>query len=298
MSRSLTENQQNFVNEILNGVDNLVLIARAGCGKTTTIEEALIQYTKKFPLKKAVAFCFNVNIKDELRARGLKAYNFHGFGLFIISTKFKSFNPKKDIDEDKGFRIAIEIMNLDASNMSDQDIKDARSIQKLCSLAKSFNCSYSDAWNTDETWKFIIDYYDIKTYKQVNLTDIGKQCLKKMSYWDGTVDYDDLVWLPVVRGWLFPFVDLALVDEAQDLNAIQFEFIRRIIKSDKVTKKKIGRMAFVLDPSQALYTWRAAMINAHEHIIKTNIKRNSISTRGGTICETCETRTKNNWITR
>lgn len=265
--KSLTENQSNFIKEICFGKDNVILLARAGCGKTTTIEEALISYTKLYPKRKAIAICFNVNTRDNLRERNLKAYNFHGFGLFAIMQKFKSFNPKYNIDEDRGYKIALDILGIEGEpSKFESDF--ARSLQRFCSLAKGFNCSYTDAWDTQSTWEFIISRYEIECNgaSTSQLIELGKQCLKKASYWDGTLDVDDLVWFPVVRGLLFGYCDIIFVDEAQDLNPIQIEFVRRLLKADRTTKKKIGKIAFVMDNFQAIYEWRSAMPNSYEKI--------------------------------
>lgn len=270
-SRTLTPNQTNFIDEVCSSNStNIMLEALAGCGKTTTIEYAMQAYNKKFPLKKAAAFCFNVNIKNELKARNLKAYNFHGYGLFIITQRHKGFNPKYHIDENRGFRIAAEMINADMTNMDGIQIKAANTIAKICSLAKAFNCSYSDAWNTDATWVFIISNFDlyVNGYSVPELIEVCKKTLKQMSFWDGTLDQDDLVWFPVVRGYLLPYLDFIVVDEAQDMNEIQLQFIARLIKKDKLTKKWIGKIAFILDKNQAIYSFRGSMPNGAERIEK------------------------------
>lgn len=67
----------------------------------------------------------------------------------------------------------------------------------------------------------------------------------------GVIDFDDMVWLPYIFnlqplkfGWV-------LVDEAQDLNPAQLNFVLKMVKTG-------GRMLFVGDPKQAIYGFAGA----------------------------------------
>lgn len=68
----------------------------------------------------------------------------------------------------------------------------------------------------------------------------------------GVIDYDDQLWLP--HHWnLEPQPqDLVAVDEAQDVNAAQFDLLRKMAKR--------GRLALIGDTAQAIYGFRGAGI--------------------------------------
>jgi DNA helicase II / ATP-dependent DNA helicase PcrA len=65
---------------------------------------------------------------------------------------------------------------------------------------------------------------------------------------DNTIDYDDMIWLPVALGLNTYIYDLLLVDEAQDLNRCQ-----------QALAKKCGRRLILCgDPKQAIYGFAGA----------------------------------------
>jgi hypothetical protein len=67
----------------------------------------------------------------------------------------------------------------------------------------------------------------------------------------GKIDFDDMIWYPLVRRFPFPSVDLLLVDEYQDSNESQMEMVFR-------AKNSHGRVVAIGDPRQAIYGWRGA----------------------------------------
>ena len=65
------------------------------------------------------------------------------------------------------------------------------------------------------------------------------------------IDFGDQVWLPVSKGWVRPCADLVVVDETQDMNVPQLEMVCRM-------SRKGGSVAVVGDPRQCIYTFRGA----------------------------------------
>jgi DNA helicase-2/ATP-dependent DNA helicase PcrA len=72
------------------------------------------------------------------------------------------------------------------------------------------------------------------------------RCLKMTA----SIDFDDMVWLPVQLGLAFPRTEVLFVDEAQDLDACQHALVRLMVGE--------GRMVMVGDPRQAIYAFRGA----------------------------------------
>jgi DNA helicase-2/ATP-dependent DNA helicase PcrA len=74
---------------------------------------------------------------------------------------------------------------------------------------------------------------------------------------DGTLDFDDMIFLPVYHGWARPTYSLIVVDEAQDMNASQLTLAIACAK---------GRIVVVGDDRQAIYGFRGADSNALDRL--------------------------------
>jgi DNA helicase-2/ATP-dependent DNA helicase PcrA len=68
------------------------------------------------------------------------------------------------------------------------------------------------------------------------------------------VDFDDMTYLPVRLGLARATYDLTVVDEAQDMSPTQ------ILLAQALTVNT-GRMVYVGDSEQAIYSWRGADVN-------------------------------------
>ena len=69
--------------------------------------------------------------------------------------------------------------------------------------------------------------------------------------YEGGCDFDDQLYMPTLFGGSFPRFPVVMVDEEQDLNAVNHEMIRKLTKS--------GRLISVGDPYQSIYGFRGAV---------------------------------------
>ncbi|MHC4093611.1 MAG: UvrD-helicase domain-containing protein, partial [Planctomycetota bacterium] len=67
----------------------------------------------------------------------------------------------------------------------------------------------------------------------------------------GRISFNDMVWLPVRLNLVRPWFDLVVIDEAQDMNALQLAMARGACKRN-------GRVCVVGDDRQAIYGFRGA----------------------------------------
>jgi DNA helicase-2/ATP-dependent DNA helicase PcrA len=92
-----TEEQIAIYNEVENSDTNIVIRARAGSGKTTT----LVNLSKRLPKGKSITFlAFNKHIQLELKSKlpsNIFVYTSHGLGYSAIKKKY----PDVEIDEFK-----------------------------------------------------------------------------------------------------------------------------------------------------------------------------------------------------
>lgn len=70
---------------------------------------------------------------------------------------------------------------------------------------------------------------------------------------DKLISFDDMVWVPVVNGWVKPRFDMFLGDEFQDLNRVQLAIFDRITS---------GQRFMFGDDFQCIYEWRGAYANS------------------------------------
>ena len=87
------------------------------------------------------------------------------------------------------------------------------------------------------------------------------------SAYEGGCDFDDQLYMPTLFGGSFPRFPVVMVDEEQDLNAVNHEMIRKLIRG--------GRLISVGDPFQSIYGFRGAVQNG----MQTNRERFRMDSR-------------------
>lgn len=255
--------QQAIFDWIINGNGNAVVEAVAGSGKTTTIVKAL----EIIPSDKKVLFlAFNKHIVRELKKRvpeHIKVSTIHALGLEQIR-KLEDF---REIDEDKLGGIMDGFWPIRKNEITNPSLRSENRIKrtmarKIVGLCKATLIDYN---NQDEVLS-MIDRYSIETdesrlvqvlEKIPTIIENSKNC--------ETVDFDDMPWLPLFNSRLKNHIDkfdFVLIDEAQDLNKCNMQFVLSCVAKD-------GRVIAVGDRKQSLYGFRGADTEAIPNLIKT-----------------------------
>lgn len=232
------------------GKGHTVIKAVAGSGKTTTIVEAL-GYIPEWC--KTLFVAFNKSIAEELKKRaprGVEVSTLHSYGLKCITRALG--------------RLRIDANRVDnfTKAMYGDDHKTwelRRDLAKTVSLAKGQLASDEEDIDT------IIDEFNIESAVGENrkkfVDDVLKILLRCTEVaQDGLIDFDDMIWLPVVLGLGQPQFDRVFIDEVQDLNPAQIEMALRAIKPG-------GRICAVGDPRQAIYGFRGADSRAIDNVV-------------------------------
>lgn len=132
------------------------------------------------------------------------------------------------------------------------------SFKNLVALAKA---TMIDASIKDEVTD-MIGYYGIDLEENTDyFIGILPLVLEKCKENTNLIDFDDMQWLPIVLNLPLRKFDFLFVDETQDLNNNQTEFVLRSLKST-------GRAVCVGDSRQSLYGFRGANVDAMENIVK------------------------------
>jgi DNA helicase II / ATP-dependent DNA helicase PcrA len=232
---------------VATGTGHTVVNAVAGSGKTTVLEEAV----QHVPAGMRILFvAFNKSIAEELgrRVRGAEVSTLHSYGLKCVTVGLGRLR----ID---GHRVDDFCRALHGDDAKTWDLR--RDLAKCVSLAKGSLASTADAVDA------LIDAFEIDSavngHRATFIADVLKILEQCKSVEDGRIDFDDMIWLPVVLGLSQRQFDRVFVDETQDLNAAQIELVLRAVRPD-------GRILAVGDPRQAIYRFRGADEAAFENV--------------------------------
>lgn len=263
IDRQWSTYQQAIFQEFETGTGNVVVRARAGTGKTTTIIAAC-EYLPRG--KRAMLVAFNKSIQKELEARaprGLEVKTLHGAGFALIRRAFGSVY----VDENKAKNHAErELLSrgLVATNARGKvEPLGMGRVIKLVGLAKSTLASdiptildLATEHNVEDDARFPL----------AKVAEVVLAVMERCKEETAVIDFDDMIWLPVVHGLRPQTHDIVIVDEAQDMNAAQIALVRAIVR-------KNGRIIAVGDDRQAIYGFRGAGRGSMEALVAgTNAK--------------------------
>ncbi len=271
----LTPEQEAVLEWVRDGEGSAMVEAVAGSGKTFTLVEATKLMTGSVALtafNKAIADEVGRKVKDQ---RNVNASTFHSYGF-------------------AAWRNLIEgDVEVDARGKNKRMLVAAESkigwapLSALVSLAKQ--SGVIAAWELEDIdrWEELIDHYDIML--KVKEASVGgrtqgehvmnrqrmtqedqRTALIEEAIWcicwardegERTIDFDDMIWLPLVEGAPVQQYDWVLVDECQDTNATRRMLAERMLKDG-------GRSMWVGDRNQAIYGFTGADADAVDLIVE------------------------------
>lgn len=228
--------QEDIFADIASGRDgHLIIEAYAGSGKTST----LIESFKHVPRgKKIIALAFNKIIAEELKERApsyVQASTFHSLGMRAIRQRYKTVQ----VDDNKTFKIVQTLVD---------DEKNYDLVNNICDTVAFCKYGLQDTPAQIEKliFRFGIDLCDLelKEFISIVIKTLGL-CKTQLD----KIDFNDMCFLPFALNLPFEQFDVVACDEYQDLNKSQLVMAKRVLKPG-------GRMIFVGDTNQSLYSWR------------------------------------------
>ena len=253
---------------IRGGADHLMVDAVAGSGKTTTILEGMRHVQRG---KSVVFVAFNKDIARTLKQRapqGVDVSTLHALGLRAAKVlRPSNVPPDAWIDGDKAKAIARRVVGVE---------RDRTKTEWCGSVVKAVSLCKSCLAQTPEEIDVVIDQFGLvppetEAERPAFILDVQavlEECRvgTEVTLDDGTkehrhltIDFDDMVWLPLVRNLRVPEYDWVFVDETQDLNASQIALAKRAMRQG-------GRICAVGDPRQAIYGFRGAAADAFDKV--------------------------------
>lgn len=236
-----TPQQEAIYDAIRSGRENVVTEALAGTGKTTTAVGCLSQGVGG----KVGFVAFNSHIAAELQERlppTVPACTLHSLGFAAVR---RALGAEVEVDEAKLRKMSQELAPDEWPSVR----KAAEQLARLCKYTLCWERSASQLDSLTEHYGVEVDDRDRqKVHKLAG--DLVEQSAARTR----TLDYDDMVWLPVRLQMHVDRYDLLLVDEAQDLNLAQQQLALAAAAS--------GRLAPVGDRHQAIYGFTGADCDA------------------------------------
>lgn len=256
----LTGQQTAFVDALLNTTAHIALVARAGCGKTSTIIAAVIEYAKHFPTHEITICAFGKAIQKEIAAKlekaGLtnwklhQASTTHSMGWGLVRFVFKS-----EIKDDK-VRTLIQARNEPIFSQYGNQIRELVHLAKTEGFGFFGDVQIGDA----RAWYKLADHYGVNSLDDTSQMDAvieAAQSIYRASL-DQTdvVDFDDMILFPLIKNLRVKFQrDVIFLDEAQDTSRARRALVRKFVKPT-------GRIVVVGDDRQAIMGFAGASADA------------------------------------
>lgn len=255
--------QQEIFDEVISGTGHLVVLARAGAGKTTTAEQAI----RRVPKNKTVLFTsFARKIMAEIDVRfqrrpasNVEISGLNSYGYRQVRRAFRGVQ----LDEDKAYKLSKRIVG-EPRTPGAYNTSARSALLKLVELLKA------TLGDTPAAADALIDKYNIETDGTPNLTeaagraDFIANALKLLAACKkdtATIDFNDQIWFPIVHNLACDGFDFVFIDETQDLSPAQLELALRAIR-------KGGRIVAIGDDRQSIFAFRGADEDAVPHIIE------------------------------
>lgn len=247
--------------------DSLLIEAVAGSGKTTTLVEAI----RHVPPGGKVAFlAFNKAIAAELGRRvdlrQARCMTLHSAGWNAWRQHLAWDAGECKVDGGKVQQVIRDTLTWD-ERKANPALGKVVGLAKASGIVPAMPSSYVGdtvsylnglAPDDDDTWLDLMDHHGISP-DDCQLELARRVLAESIARSREVVDFDDMLYLPVVAGAAFERFDTVFVDEAQDLSGIQHVMLERMAAvGGAASIAAFGRVVAVGDRHQAIYGFRGA----------------------------------------
>ncbi len=228
-----------------------LISACAGSGKTFTLIAALAQINHSYPSASIAVLAFGNKISAELdqriRSHGIlhtTVGTSHRFGKLSCESHLRRyFKPN-----------SFKLSDLAKILFPSLPYRITRIITHLASIAKSAGVGITLPL-TEESILSLFHHHDIDLPEsKLSISEfisLTHRLLVASAEDEKKLDVDDLIWMPLLKGWEIKQYDFVLIDECQDINATRLELVGRMVKKD-------GTITAVGDEPQAIFGFTGA----------------------------------------
>ena len=285
MNFKLSTYQENILNTVKSTNKNILVDAKAGSGKTSTL--ILISEAIQKQGNKCLFLAFNKHIVEELKGKmdttDCAVKTIHSLGYsYLRSFLYRQYGQhyKMDLDENKlreivkhkfeedGYQQSVIEHNIDKTGTELKDFIRTL-ISETCHLINFCRFHMTNYHEQDKVRKLALSCcrtiieenigFDNYPTLVESVIDKLKNDFENPEIIDGLptykVDFTDMIYFPVYYKMIPPwsikeYLDYVLVDECQDLSELQQEFLKTLGNN--------SRFIFVGDEKQAIYGFAGA----------------------------------------
>ena len=244
-----TEEQLAIVRAATETADNLLVQALAGAAKTST----LVLLAEALPDIEILCLAFNKKIAIEMQERlppNCKAMTLNGLGH---RTWMDATGRRLSVDKDKTYNILTALVE-DLSQSDKSEIYPVMGeLLRTITFGKACGFIPDDHFERGKRLMGTADFFDHLDQKFSSLEQdliVAATCESIKQALAGKIDFDDQIFMPTLFHGAFPRYQLTLVDEAQDLSALNHATLRKMVGT--------RRLIAVGDSRQAIYGFRGA----------------------------------------
>ena len=229
---------------------HLIVRARAGTGKSTTIREGV----KRAPERNILIAAFSKDIQLEMQRliapfTNGRVQTLHSVGLGCVR-QYRE-NLKVEFNSTRADTLATAVCGRSCPDAITRLVAKLHTKGReiaphatdpgdLIDIAIQFDCE------PDETWAK--SGYPLEKVEELALAAMELAADIKSG---ATIDGSDMIFLPVRNRWLIPQFDMGVIDEGQDMTNAQLEVGLGVVKPG-------GRICIVGDDRQAIFAFRGA----------------------------------------
>ncbi len=243
-----TEEQEAILAAARDTDDNLLISALAGAAKTST----LVLIAEELKKTQMLCLAFNKRIADEMQERlpgNCDAMTLNSLGHRAWAD---AIGRRLVLDRKKNYNILTKHIG----RLSKDDKNEAWEL--FADTLRALGQGKSSGWVPDGKFpknKRLMDDAEFFASLEDEPTALQESLLKKsmtdsIGYaFEGQIDFDDQILMPTVFSAVFPRYPLVLIDEAQDLSALNHAMLAKLARR---------RLIAVGDECQAIYGFRGA----------------------------------------
>lgn len=252
MTFTPTPEQEAIVAAAVGTSDNLIINALAGAAKTST----LVLIAKALMPLSILCLAFNKKIAEEMKERlppNCQAMTLNSLGHRVWG---EAIGRRLQISPSKvGDLVKTAIADLQLDRDEEKALWEAfPDLIRTISFGKA--CGYlPTGYRPERGGRGLMDDGEFFAHYEEKLSPLEQDLVRSVTIasldaaWQGNCDYDDQIYMPTIFGAVFPRFPLVLIDEAQDLSALNHATLRKLAKK---------RLIAVGDPCQAIYGFRGA----------------------------------------
>ena len=229
--------------------DNLLLSALAGAAKTST----LVLVAEALPQHEILCLAFNRKIANEMSERlpsNCKAMTLNSLGHRVWSD---AIGRRLVINADKVYKLTQAVIEEQSPADRSELYKGMAELMQVVNFGKA--CGYIPTGHYEKA-KRLMDDGDFFNHIEQDLGPLEQEVVREVTLrslkaaFAGDCDYNDQILMPTVFHGAYPRYKVTLVDEAQDLSALNHATLRKMV-GDR-------RLICVGDACQAIYGFRGA----------------------------------------